>query len=534
MLIGASQQRTSERSDGEKMAVENSKRNESWEGDLLGRQKDGEFLIEFLKRRHAERKKAEIKGAYVLNVNAEWGFGKSYLLRGMAEDLREQHPVVLIDAWKNDFSDDPYTMVISEIDAVVSPLIPKDETQAASLAQTSIRALKKNAGKIILAGAKGAAKKIVTKFAGDRTNEITDLIFETQVDAKQQGAEAAEKGIVEEAANAGLEGMTDAAAAVSDDMLDALATRMINDYLEVKDSQEQFRASLGKLLKALEQVSALRLPMFVFIDELDRCRPHYAIGLLERIKHLFDVDDIVFVFATDTVQLTWAITGFYGSNFNGHNYLQRFFSRTYNLPKPKPKDFIETMVKASGVQPRLWAAPGMDGIAFLGVASDCFGLSLRDIERAMEILLDLTTSWTSKSPIELTIMYPYIVSFLKATDIDAWAREPLRKDVQTLGSRLKLGEPFEDIANGITYQPPSLSAYMVPLDQARLTDFYEYVTDMHNRVENTEGAERVVSSYVATALVTEYNVRFGHRVEPGRRSIIAKYPDMIRYAGSLE
>lgn len=110
----------------------------NWENDLLGRQKDAEFLIEFLKRRHEERKKAGVKGAYVLNVNAEWGFGKSYFLRGMAEDLCGQHPVVMIDAWKNDFSDDPYTMVISEISAVISPLLNKGEAEKVTAAQATL------------------------------------------------------------------------------------------------------------------------------------------------------------------------------------------------------------------------------------------------------------------------------------------------------------------------------------------------------------------------------------------------------------
>ncbi len=506
-----------------------------WQNDLLGRQKDAKFLIEFLKRRHAERKKAGIKGAYVLNVNAEWGFGKTYFLRGMAEELRKQHPVVMIDAWKNDFSDDPYTMVISEIEAVVSPLIPKVETQETTLAQKSFRAVKKNAGKIILAGAKGAAKKIVTKIAGDRTEEIAELMFGPQVDPKQKVGDSVERGVVEEATKAGFDSIAGGIASVSDEMLDALATRMINEYQEVKGSQEQFRSSLGQLLDVLDKVNTLNLPLFVFIDELDRCRPHYAIALLERIKHLFDVDEIVFVFATDIVQLTWAITGFYGSHFNGHNYLQRFFSRTYNLPKPRPKDFIGAMVAASGVQTDLWAVPaGMDGVSFLGSASDSFGSSLREIERAMEILLDLTTSWTSGFPMELTIMYPYIIGFLKATDVDAWSSEPLRGDIQSMGSRMRIGNPVHNRVTGITHQPPSLSDYMIQMDHVRGVDFYNYLTDLYQRVRNAAGAEHVVLDYVRARLEAEYNATFGSTVEQGRRSMLSKYPDMIRYAGNLE
>lgn len=507
----------------------------NWQSDLLGRQKDAAFLIEFLKRRHAERKKAGIKGAYVLNVNAEWGFGKTYFLRGMAEDLRQHHPVVMIDAWKNDFSDDPYTVVISEISAVISPLLNKGEAEKVTAAQATLKAVKKNAGKIILAGAKGAFKKVVTKVVGDGLEEIADLVFEEQVPEKTENAKAADKGIAEEAAIAGADAFTDGVANVSDDLLDALATRMINDYQEVKGSQEQFRSSLADLLNAFDDLSDLSLPLFVFIDELDRCRPPYAIGLLERIKHLFDVDDIVFVFATDTVQLTRAITGFYGSDFNSHNYLHRFFSRTYNLPKPKPLNFIASMVAASGVDRERWATPSnLKGVEFLGLMSDCFGSGLREIERAMEILFDLTTSWKHEFRIELTVMYPYIISYLRSTDVEAWVFAPLSDEIHGLGGRLRIGKPTFDRATDTRHPPPSLVDYMVHLDNVRINDFYAYVTDMHNKAENASGAQRVVLRYAATALDREYETRFVNMVERDRKSLIADYPNLIRYAGNLE
>jgi hypothetical protein len=49
-----------------------------------------------------------------------------------------------------------------------------------------------------------------------------------------------------------------------------------------------------------ESEKSQKLPLFVLIDELDRCRPPFAIALLDRIKHLFDIDEPVFVFAADT------------------------------------------------------------------------------------------------------------------------------------------------------------------------------------------------------------------------------------------
>lgn len=68
---------------------------------------------------------------------------------------------------------------------------------------------------------------------------------------------------------------------------------------------------------------------------MDRCRPTYAVELLEAIKHFFSVDGIVFVIATDTAQLQHAIRAIYGEGFDGQQYLHRFFDQEFTLPYPE-------------------------------------------------------------------------------------------------------------------------------------------------------------------------------------------------------
>lgn len=65
--------------------------------------------------------------------------------------------------------------------------------------------------------------------------------------------------------------------------------------------------------------------LVIFVDELDRCRPNFAVKLLERIKHYFDNDKITFVFSINALQLQHTIKKYYGDNFDAHNYLDRFF-----------------------------------------------------------------------------------------------------------------------------------------------------------------------------------------------------------------
>lgn len=504
-------------------------RKNHWDKDLLERQKDFAFLINFLKRRHAERKKAGIRGAYVLNVNAEWGFGKSYFLRGMEQDLQKSHPVVTIDAWKNDFSDDPYTMVISEINATVSALIPSAGSEQVTVANRSLQAVKQNAGKILLAGAKGATKKLVTKLIGDGFDEVADLISQSEV----RDEEPERPNAFSEATAAGLDAFKQGVADVSGELLDALANRMINDYQEVKTSQEQFRSSLSQLLKALNEIGGVQLPMFIFIDELDRCRPPYAIALLERIKHLFDVEEIVFVVATDTKQLSHAITGYYGSDFDSHSYLHRFFTRTYSLPVPSTHNFLRAMVMSASIDTSKWHSIGMEGddIGFLAKMSDLLGVGLREIQRAMEILFDLSTSWKNIYPIELCVMYPLIIGYLRAQDQpDTNKLNEWMVFVETKTANWKVGQVYVDQFNNQRIEPPSVADLFRTLWSVREKDFYEYRQSLGNSRSQSHSR---ATDLAYEALSQEYGARFKHSVHRGEKSSISTYIQMIRYAGNF-
>lgn len=73
--------------------------------------------------------------------------------------------------------------------------------------------------------------------------------------------------------------------------------------------------------------------LILFIDELDRCKPSYAVKLLERIKHYFLLDNVTFVFSTNLLELSHTVNSFYGENFNGSNYLNRFFDLLLQVPQ---------------------------------------------------------------------------------------------------------------------------------------------------------------------------------------------------------
>lgn len=86
--------------------------------------------------------------------------------------------------------------------------------------------------------------------------------------------------------------------------------------------------------------------MVVIIDELDRCKPTFAIQTLEVVKHLFDVNNIVFLFAVDIQQLSHSISSVYGQGFDSVGYLCRFFDYIAKMPEPNISSYILNSVSS--------------------------------------------------------------------------------------------------------------------------------------------------------------------------------------------
>ena len=93
-----------------------------------------------------------------------------------------------------------------------------------------------------------------------------------------------------------------------------------------EDIQEKVKAIFSDIIDGCVD------KLVIFIDELDRCRPNYALEMLERIKHYFDDDRIIFVISLNKEQLTHTITNYYGSGFDATRYLNKFFDLEMYLP----------------------------------------------------------------------------------------------------------------------------------------------------------------------------------------------------------
>lgn len=107
-------------------------------------------------------------------------------------------------------------------------------------------------------------------------------------------------------------------------------------FLKHFENRQQLRSKIDEIVeKACLEVANT---VVLFIDELDRCRPEFAIRLLEQVKTLFQQDQVIVVYSTDRIQLSYSLEGVYGPNFDSLKYLERFYDWAYAL---SPIDSLE-------------------------------------------------------------------------------------------------------------------------------------------------------------------------------------------------
>ena len=145
---------------------------------------------------------------------------------------------------------------------------------------------------------------------------------------------------------------------------------------------EEFRSSLGKAIEKLNE-DGKKAQIIIFVDEIDRCRPVYAVELLERIKHLFNIENVIFVISLDKQQLHNSLGALYGQGINSDEYLRRFIDLEYMLPKPDAKAFTNNLFNRFEFDKLLekGSYEKLELIKTFTELSDAFTLSLRAREQ---------------------------------------------------------------------------------------------------------------------------------------------------------
>ena len=292
------------------------------------------------------------KAPLTIGLHGGWGTGKTFLLKRWQKDLEKQgFKAIYFNAWEDDFCDDPLLAILAQL--------------ADHFKEEKLKELARSAAKVAIPLIRDNALGILKATTG-----ITLKVDQGEKDK----------------------------------------TAFLDAYLEQKATKAKLKKNLSELSSNV--MIETDYPLVFIIDELDRCRPTFAIELLERVKHIFDVPNMVFVFGLNRNELCKALSSVYG-DIESDVYLRRFFDFEFNLSEVDSQKFAEHLInkyqldKVAGtiidsrqlelygrIFPQLWSA---------------LSLSLRDIDYGIRLVAILMKTVPAG-----TFIHPYLLALLIA------------------------------------------------------------------------------------------------------------------------
>lgn len=225
-----------------------------------------------------------IEDPIVMALDDKWGSGKTFFLkRWVAAHTTENNgraTTVYFDAFENDYLTDPLVSIIT----AVSDRLP--DAQAATVKKWKSVTAK------LAKPALGIALSVATFGAKQYLDEIGDVI----ADAASGEAKDA-----------------------TQDLWDIEKDR--------KEAMGDFRSLLSELTQKTEA------PIVIVVDELDRCRPDYALTVLEIIKHFFSAPKVHLILGINGKALESSVKARYGADIDAERYLRKFINVSFSLPR---------------------------------------------------------------------------------------------------------------------------------------------------------------------------------------------------------
>lgn len=216
-------------------------------------------------------------------IDGGWGTGKTEFchktINLMAEN--DSHHLIYVDAFQADHADEPLLTVLAE----VLKIIPEGDKRT-GLIQKVLPAIRYGLKTALKAG----VSHLLRQEAADIVNDFDKEIQKT-----------------------------------ADKAIDVSVESLLKDHIKASES-------IKSLQKALSEI-AKQKPIILFVDELDRCRPDFAVNMLEIIKHTFAVEGVQFVLITNSQQLKASINHCYGPTVDAQRYLDKFLKFTFSLPQ---------------------------------------------------------------------------------------------------------------------------------------------------------------------------------------------------------
>ena len=295
---------------------------------------------------------------FVISIDGQWGTGKTFLLKRWQKDLEAAgFKAIYFNAWEDDFCDDPLLSIIGQL--------------SEQFKEGKFKKLAKQVGQIAVQLIKQNLIAVPSKLTG----------LDLRVDSSK------------------LDGRD-----------------LLQEYSNQRKTKDRLKNKLTKLSAAVAEETGR--PLVFIIDELDRCRPSFAIELLERVKHIFDVPNLVFVLGINRDELCKSFRSVYG-DIDADVYLRRFFDMEFTLPEADSDKFcmhlmaqfgIDELVRSIGRRKSRTGTMPIDPNNFsraLSVFCSCLGLTLRDTVYCLSLVALAFRNLEKKEH-----LYPWVLGLL--------------------------------------------------------------------------------------------------------------------------
>lgn len=268
------------------------KDNKPFDNDLLGRKDIAQLWQDTLLKSGKH---------FVMAVDASWGMGKSYFARNWeCKLLHDDYKVCYIDAFEYDFTDDPFMTITSNL---IEAFEFTELEEVSNKLNTFFRAFKGHLGAVVPALVGGVIKIVsnIPQIGGiaDIGSSLINAASNAVKDAKNKSMNPADE--------------------------------VLQSDLSYSATMIQFKDKLKELIEKQNS----NKPFIIIVDELDRCKPTYAIEFLEKLKHLFDIPNMIFILFINEKELASAISHTYG--VNGSDYLGKFINFKIELKNKNEK-----------------------------------------------------------------------------------------------------------------------------------------------------------------------------------------------------
>lgn len=451
---------------------------EIWDGDLFDRRKEAEDITGYLESVVSRPSLREDGHAHVLAIDTEYGHGKTYFLRRLARHMRTDHAVAFVDAWTDDLADEPMVALAATLEEALEPWIEKSDR-----VQRGLTKFKAKAGKVAKIVGIGLAKRgiglLITQTGADALGDELSKANDVDKDLRKDALKGAGKDVVD--------GVSNAFGGITTSTMDERITR----FREGKAAIRDMKSGLTEIVEALTE-AGMKLPITIIVDELDRCRPTYAIKVLEEIKHLFDVPGVAFVLGLHGQQLAHSVTAAYGVGFDGNAYLRRFFNRRYALKPAGLTPLISKLITDLAIPEGRFMYPemrkrGASGQPFAVPLSDfisnymiSYGLPARDAFELME-MLQTCAALTAPHPLLLAYLLPLIISHIRgSSDLFPVAKQP----AQMVFVHYSGGQQGQWLETGLPEMATKLSTYAAMQDR-------EFTNAINNNANNNPALDQV-------------------------------------------